>query len=83
MNKENDGLRKDGQPDQRVNTGEFAHGKVDPHEAGKAGGQTSGTGEGGASSGGGSGNPQGASGVGGDGLRKDGQPDQRLKQNQG
>jgi hypothetical protein len=41
---EHDGLRKDGQPDQRVGTGEFAHGKVDPHEAGKQGGHTSGTG---------------------------------------
>ncbi|RFN46087.1 hypothetical protein FIE12Z_9688 [Fusarium flagelliforme] len=30
---EHDGLRKDGQPDQRVGTGEFAHGKVDPHQA--------------------------------------------------
>lgn len=39
---ENDGLRKDGQPDGRVGTGEFAHGKVDPHEAGKQGGSTSG-----------------------------------------
>ncbi|TKA62869.1 hypothetical protein B0A55_13260 [Friedmanniomyces simplex] len=37
---EHDGLRKDGQPDQRVNTGEFAAGKVDPVEAGKKGGQT-------------------------------------------
>lgn len=74
---ENNGLRKDGQPDGRVGTGEFAHGKVDPHEAGKQGGQTGGT-----STGGSSDNPQGASGVGGDGLRKDGQPDQRLKQNQ-
>jgi hypothetical protein len=66
QNIENDGLRKDGQPDQRVGTGEFAHGKVDPVEAGKQG----------------SDNPQGAANVGGDGLRKDGQPDQRLKQNQ-
>ncbi|KAK0954531.1 hypothetical protein LTS01_023875 [Friedmanniomyces endolithicus] len=58
---EHDGLRKDGQPDQRVNTGgginkspradnffsnpnitEFAGGKVDPHEAGAKGGQSSG-----------------------------------------
>ncbi|KAK5172916.1 uncharacterized protein LTR77_003038 [Saxophila tyrrhenica] len=41
---EHDGLRKDGRPDQRVNTGEFAAGKVDPHEAGKQGGHTSGGG---------------------------------------
>ncbi|KAK0930163.1 hypothetical protein LTR57_001331 [Friedmanniomyces endolithicus] len=41
---EHDGLRKDGQPDQRVNTGEFAGGKVDPHEAGAKGGQSSGGG---------------------------------------
>lgn len=39
---EHDGLRKDGQPDKRVGTGEFAHGKVDPVEAGKQGGSTSG-----------------------------------------
>ncbi|KAJ9662764.1 hypothetical protein H2198_001213 [Neophaeococcomyces mojaviensis] len=39
---ENDGLRKDGQPDQRVGTGEFAQGKVDPVEAGKQGGHSSG-----------------------------------------
>lgn len=39
---EHDGLRKDGQPDQRVNTGQFAQGKVDPVEAGKQGGQTGG-----------------------------------------
>ncbi|KAH8647699.1 hypothetical protein BX600DRAFT_443051 [Xylariales sp. PMI_506] len=36
---EHNGLREDGQPDQRVNTGEFAHGKVDPHKAGKQGGR--------------------------------------------
>lgn len=41
---EHDGLRKDGQPDQRVGTGEFAQGKVDPVEAGKKGGNTSGSG---------------------------------------
>ncbi|KAK5047710.1 hypothetical protein LTR84_006375 [Exophiala bonariae] len=76
---EHDGLRKDGQPDQRVGTGEFAHGKVDPHEAGKQGGQTGGTSD---SSSGGSSDNQGAAHKGGDGLRKDGQPDQRLKQNQ-
>lgn len=39
---EHDGLRKDGEPDQRVNTGQFAQGKVDPVEAGKQGGQTGG-----------------------------------------
>ncbi|EMC97095.1 hypothetical protein BAUCODRAFT_32838 [Baudoinia panamericana UAMH 10762] len=39
---EHDGLRKDGQPDGRVNTGEFAGGKVDPVEAGKKGGHSSG-----------------------------------------
>ncbi|KXS97104.1 hypothetical protein AC579_1317 [Pseudocercospora musae] len=39
---EHDGLRKDGQPDQRVGTGEFAGGKVDPVEAGKKGGNSSG-----------------------------------------
>jgi general stress protein YciG len=77
---EHDGLRKDGQPDQRVQQDSFAYGKVDPHEAGKKGGQTSGTDSGSSSEG--SENPQGASGLGGDGLRKDGQPDQRLKQNQ-
>jgi len=40
---EHDGLRQDGQPDKRVGTGEFAHGKVDPVEAGKQGGQTGGS----------------------------------------
>lgn len=55
---EHDGLRQDGQPDKRVGTGEFAHGKVDPVEAGKAGGQTGDSASGGSSnssSGGGSG----------------------------
>ncbi|EXJ91128.1 hypothetical protein A1O1_04237 [Capronia coronata CBS 617.96] len=75
---EHDGLRKDGQPDGRVGTGEFAHGQVDPHDAGKQGGKTSGS----SGSEGGSDNSQGSSNLGGDGLRKDGQPDQRLKQNQ-
>ena len=37
-------MKEDGTPDKRVGTGQFAQGKVDPHEAGKAGGQTSGTG---------------------------------------
>ncbi|MCJ1315025.1 hypothetical protein MMC15_000339 [Xylographa vitiligo] len=40
---EHDGLKQDGTPDKRVGTGEFAHGQVDPVEAGKAGGQTSGS----------------------------------------
>ncbi|KAF2621132.1 hypothetical protein BU25DRAFT_416343 [Macroventuria anomochaeta] len=39
---EHGGLRQDGQPDKRVGTGEFAQGKVDPHEAGKQGGHASG-----------------------------------------
>ncbi|KIY02169.1 uncharacterized protein Z520_02307 [Fonsecaea multimorphosa CBS 102226] len=77
---EHDGLRKDGQPDQRVHQEGFAHGKVDPVEAGKKGGQSSGGDS--SSSSGGSENPQGAAHVGGEGLRKDGQPDQRLKMNQ-
>ncbi|GAB7329098.1 hypothetical protein MBLNU13_g00932t1 [Cladosporium sp. NU13] len=47
---EHGGLRQDGQPDKRVGTGEFAGGKVDPHEAGKKGGETGGE-AGGASSG--------------------------------
>jgi hypothetical protein len=41
---DHDGLKQDGTPDKRVGTGEFAQGKVDPHEAGKQGGNTSGTG---------------------------------------
>jgi hypothetical protein len=48
---EHDGLREDGQQDGRVGTGEFAHGKVDPHEAGKKGGETGGSAGGHASSG--------------------------------
>ncbi|EXJ68388.1 uncharacterized protein A1O5_08180 [Cladophialophora psammophila CBS 110553] len=79
---EHDGLRKDGQPDQRVNQQGFAYGKVDPHEAGKKGGQSSGSGSSDSSSSDGSDNPQGAAHLGGEGLRKDGQPDQRLKMNQ-
>lgn len=39
---EHGGLKEDGTPDKRVGTGEFAQGKVDPVEAGKQGGQTSG-----------------------------------------
>ncbi|KAE9964877.1 hypothetical protein BLS_003042 [Venturia inaequalis] len=41
---EHDGLKQDGTPDKRVGTGEFAQGKVDPVEAGKQGGATSGSG---------------------------------------
>lgn len=41
---DNDGLRKDGEPDQRVGTGQFAYGKVDPSEAGREGGQATGGG---------------------------------------
>ncbi|KAH7024385.1 uncharacterized protein B0I36DRAFT_352626 [Microdochium trichocladiopsis] len=41
---EHGGLREDGQPDRRVGTGEFAYGKVDPHEAGEKGGKLSGIG---------------------------------------
>ncbi|ETI23963.1 hypothetical protein G647_05770 [Cladophialophora carrionii CBS 160.54] len=78
---EHDGLRKDGQPDKRVQQSEFAHGKVDPVEAGKKGGHSSGGGTSDSSSGG-SDAPQGAAHLGGEGLRKDGQPDQRLKMNQ-
>ncbi|KAK0382860.1 hypothetical protein NLU13_8776 [Sarocladium strictum] len=77
---EHDGLRKDGQPDQRVGTGEFAHGKVDPHKAGQEGGKSSGSGSGGDAA------NDSASGDGGDykptehgGLRKDGKPDGRVK----
>jgi hypothetical protein len=39
---DHDGLKQDGTPDKRVGTGEFAGGKVDPHEAGKQGGRSSG-----------------------------------------
>ncbi|PQE23175.1 hypothetical protein CJF31_00006888 [Rutstroemia sp. NJR-2017a BVV2] len=39
---EHDGLTKEGKPDGRVGTGEFAHGQVDPHEAGALGGSTTG-----------------------------------------
>ncbi|KAE8453549.1 hypothetical protein EG329_010410 [Mollisiaceae sp. DMI_Dod_QoI] len=45
------GLKEDGTPDKRVGTGEFAQGKVDPHEAGKQGGQTGGSSSGGSSAG--------------------------------
>lgn len=76
---EHDGLRKDGQPDQRVGTGQFAGGKVDPVEAGKQGGQTGGS-AGGQSSGGSSGGDD-YKPTENDGLRKDGQPDGRVKGN--
>ena len=74
---ENSNLRQDGQVDQRTQQTTFAHGKVDPVEAGKEGGKTGGS-AGGQSVGAG----QGDAHQGGEGLRKDGQPDQRLKQNQ-
>ncbi|THV46094.1 hypothetical protein BGAL_0417g00050 [Botrytis galanthina] len=38
---EHGGLKEDGTPDKRVGTGEFAHGQVDPVEAGAKGGSTS------------------------------------------
>ncbi|ETN36200.1 uncharacterized protein HMPREF1541_08477 [Cyphellophora europaea CBS 101466] len=77
MDTEHDGLRKDGQPDQRVG-GEFAGGKVDPVEAGKKGGQTGGT-AGGQASGGSDGDDYKPTEHGG--IRKDGQPDGRVKGN--
>jgi len=39
---EHDGLKEDGTPDKRVGTGQFAQGKVDPHEAGAKGGKATG-----------------------------------------
>jgi hypothetical protein len=61
---------------------EFAHGKVDPHEAGRQGGKASGT------TGGQAGDDDISGSTGGDykptdhdGLRKDGQPDGRVKGN--
>ncbi|KPI40189.1 uncharacterized protein AB675_11461 [Cyphellophora attinorum] len=75
---ENDGLRKDGQPDQRVGTGQFAQGKVDPVEAGKKGGETGGS-TGGSASGGSGGDDYKPTEHGG--LRQDGQPDGRVKGN--
>ncbi|KAJ4154786.1 hypothetical protein LMH87_000064 [Akanthomyces muscarius] len=77
---EHDGLKQDGTPDKRVGTGEFAHGKVDPHKAGAKGGNQSGDG---------TGETQSASDNSGgdykptehDGLRKDGEPDGRVKGN--
>ncbi|KAK4561852.1 hypothetical protein LTR86_004532 [Recurvomyces mirabilis] len=62
---EHDGLRKDGQPDQRVGTGQFAQGQVDPVEAGKQGGATTDadtSSSGGSSGGSGGGNGQFAGG---------------------
>ncbi|THZ29600.1 hypothetical protein D6C89_01941 [Aureobasidium pullulans] len=46
---EHGGLKEDGTPDKRVGTGQFAQGQVDPHEAGKQGGQTGGSSSGGSS----------------------------------
>jgi hypothetical protein len=40
---EHSGLKQDGTPDKRVGTGEFAQGKIDPHEARKQGVNTSGS----------------------------------------
>ena len=45
--KEHGGLKESGEPDPRVGTGQFAHGKVDASEAGKKGGETSGSSAGG------------------------------------
>jgi hypothetical protein len=58
---EHDGLTESGEQDQRVGTGQFAHGKVDPHEAGKKGGEMGGS-TGGQASGGNSGSGQFAGG---------------------
>jgi hypothetical protein len=67
-------------PSSKANTPlpEFAQGKVDPHEAGKKGGQTSGTG---------AGSDDSSAATGGDykptehgGLKKDGSVDGRVKQ---
>ncbi|PSR84024.1 hypothetical protein BD289DRAFT_390406 [Coniella lustricola] len=73
---EHDGLRQDGQPDKRVGTGQFAQGKVDPHEAGKQGGKSSG-GLGSSSDNGGDAYKPTEN----DGLTKDGKPDGRVKGN--
>ncbi|CAO2649252.1 Nn.00g066370.m01.CDS01 [Neocucurbitaria sp. VM-36] len=59
---EHDGLKQDGTPDKRVGTGEFAQGKVDPHEAGQQGGATSGSGDSSSGGSGGSGSGQFAHG---------------------
>lgn len=76
---EHGGLRKDGQPDQRVQQDSFAHGKVDPVEAGRKGGSSSGgqeTSDSSSNQTGGDYKP-----TENDGLRKDGQPDGRVKGN--
>ncbi|EHK97653.1 hypothetical protein GLAREA_01599 [Glarea lozoyensis ATCC 20868] len=82
---EHGGLKEDGTPDKRVGTGQFAQGKVDPHEAGKSGGATSGTGN--ASSGSTGGSTGGSDASGGNykptehgGLKEDGTVDGRVKQ---
>lgn len=49
---QHDGLRQDGQPDKRMQQDSFAHGKVDPVEAGKQGGQSGGSAGGQANAGG-------------------------------
>ncbi|KAK5945732.1 hypothetical protein PMZ80_002940 [Knufia obscura] len=79
---DHDGLRKDGQPDERMQQDSFAYGKVDPHEAGKQGGHTSGSGtDTSTSTGGNDGTDDGQYKPSEhDGLRKDGQPDERMQQ---
>ena len=69
-NTEHDGKRQDGQPDGRVGTGQFAQGKVEPHEAGKQGGSPGG------SAGGEQHKP-----TENDGSTKSGEPDGRVKGN--
>lgn len=59
---EHDGLKENGEPDGRVGTGEFAHGKVDPVEAGKKGGEIGGSAGDEATSGGSGGKGQFAGG---------------------
>ncbi|KAG0645549.1 hypothetical protein D0Z07_8791 [Hyphodiscus hymeniophilus] len=76
---EHGGLKKDGTEDPRVGTGEFAHGKVDPHEAGKQGGHTSG-GSGTTGTDSGSADGDNYKPTENDGLTKDGKPDGRVKQ---
>ncbi|KID84697.1 hypothetical protein MGU_08042 [Metarhizium guizhouense ARSEF 977] len=60
---EHNGLNKDGTPDKRVGTGEFAYGKVDPHIAGMEGAKAAARGSSSSSDGSSSG---GAGGSGGD-----------------
>ncbi|MCJ1256285.1 hypothetical protein MMC24_004106 [Lignoscripta atroalba] len=82
---EHGGLKEDGTPDKRVGTGavlfpgtEFAQGKVDPVEAGKQGGATSGSGSGsGSDSGSGSGGENYKPTEHG-GLKEDGTTDGRV-----